>query len=176
MPSLWRKVNDHSGSSRGSFFSSLPSFGLTSTEGKISLAFNAFGPGSTELEKSILARLDQLGLPRNLDGVLELGAGFLTPAGFGPNLFNLRELNKEVAYLNKIVSTVSRLPDLSEHLLPKIEESFSTRPVIGSIEDYNKIWPNLPSGQEYIVMGTDGNPIVMKKGFESFLFKGTEGE
>lgn len=160
-------------------FTTLPSLGLSFIDGKVVLAFNTFGEGITTQEKNILAKLDQFGFSRDLEGILKLRERdpvALSVAQLGPASGNLQELNKEVTYLNKIISTISRLPDLSEHLLPKIEDGLAVRPVINSIDDYNSIWPNLPNGQEYIIMGTDGNPILVKKGFESFLFGETLGE
>jgi len=154
-------------------FDSVPSLGLSFKDGEIVLGFNTVGAGSTAVEKKLLARLDQFGLPRNMSGILrlsDLDPITVNAAGLGPIEGNLRDLRKEVTYLNKITSTVARLPDIAQHVLPRIEEQLAVRPVISSAEEYNEIVPNLPSGQEYIVIGSDGKPILVTRGSESFLF------
>ncbi len=160
-------------------FGNLPSFGLSFVGGSVVLGFNTFGAGATTGEKNLLGKLDQLDFPRDLSGILrlaEIDPLTVNAAGLGVASGNLQELRKEVNYLNKIVSTVSRLPDISQHVLPKIEEQLKVRPVISTAEEYNEIVPNLPSGQEYIIIGTDGNPILMKRGFEDFLFSEGVGD
>lgn len=138
-------------------FTTLPSLNLTFSDGKVMLAFDTLGEGVTLQEKSILAKLDKFGLPRNMEGLLKLrdrDPVALSAVQLGAASGNLQDINKEVAYLNKIVSVVSRLPDLSSHLLPKIEERFETKVImIHSREEYTA----LPVGTNFSYQNDDGS-------------------
>ena len=150
-------------------FQQLPSFQLAVVDGEVTLAFNNLSGGGTPQEKRLIAALDREGFSRDLEGILKLQAKLPTVLGssiIGDASNDLAAMKKEVKYLNKIMSTSVRLPEINEHLAPRIAASLTTTPTIATVEDYNIIWPNLEHGQTYNIVGNNGQLIPRRKGFE----------
>jgi len=106
--------------------------GFAETFPSINLQFNGnevfvdLGEPKTTNERFLRDTLKRRGLPNTFEGAKQLA--ILEPNNpiFLPfsEARGINDIRSDVAYVNKIIGTVNRLPDLSTHIKPKIERSF----------------------------------------------------
>jgi len=106
--------------------------GFAETFPSISLQFNGtevfidLGEPKTTNERFLRDTLKRQGLPHTFEGAKQLA--ILEPNNpiFLPfsEARGINDIRSDVAYTNKVLSTVNRLPDLASHINPRVEKEF----------------------------------------------------
>lgn len=109
--------------------------------------------------------LKRAGLPKTLEGARRLAILEPNNPAFLPfsEARGVNDIFAEVDYLNKIISTVNKLEDLSPHILPRIEESINGNspasiPLISSEEELLSL--GLSKGDLFSYLDSDGNLVT----------------
>jgi hypothetical protein len=141
----------------------LPNLGLA-FDGEKVVAVLETDKNSTPTGKALATLLKKNKLPATLEGIKELAR--IDP--FNPTfdqlnvgLFSgrgqLSSIEQEMRYLNKVVGTVRKLPDLAPHVMPLIEARVNNvadqGPMVVTTEDYNEV----KSGDIFRWTDSEGN-------------------
>ncbi|MHA2084304.1 MAG: hypothetical protein ACXABD_11155 [Candidatus Thorarchaeota archaeon] len=138
------------------FSEAFPEMGLTFQGGKVSVDL---GIKKGTASKFLSQSLKRHSLPNDLSGLRRLAILEPNNPAFLPfsEARGITSVVNEVAYLNKIVGVVKRLPDLAPHLMPRIEAAISGSSSAGApIVNSRKERDALEDGAIYFWIDSDG--------------------
>jgi hypothetical protein len=147
------------------FSAEFPEIGLKFNGKEIEVDFSGTKAGKN---KFLAETLQRKNLPFTLEGLRRLA--ILEPNNPAFLAFSetrgITSIIKEVKFLNKIIGTVNRLPDLAPHIIPAIEERVNNtgaaKLIINSREEYDP----LDNGTVYWLRDSEGNLHRKVKGEE----------
>jgi len=154
---------------RNRFSETFPEINLVSDGNEIVLDL---GKGLTPNSRFLTKSLERHNLPKTVQGlkqlaILEFNNPFFT---FFSEANGINELIAEVAYVNKIIGTVKRLPDIAPHILPSIGvkvdpvtgdpiPDFAEEEEVSHITSLGEL-DNVAIGSTFSYIDTDGKLVV----------------